>query len=66
MQKKLIAMIPAPADLSGGDAAEAAGRTGKISAMGMDEVKATQLPSNRMELFVCGLTRLGRQRLTGP
>lgn len=37
-----------------------------ISAMGMDEVKATQLPSNRMELFVCGLTRLGRQRLTGP
>lgn len=36
-----------------------------ISAMGMEEVKATQLPSNRMELFVCGLTRAGRQRLTG-
>jgi hypothetical protein len=34
--------------------------------MGMDEVKATQLPSNRMELFVCGLTRVGRERLTGP
>jgi 23S rRNA (cytidine2498-2'-O)-methyltransferase len=35
-----------------------------ISAMGMDEVKATQLPSNRMEVFVCGLTRAGLQRLS--
>ena len=37
VQKKLIAMIPAPSDLSGGDAAEAAGRKGTISAMGMEQ-----------------------------
>lgn len=37
VQKKLIALIPAPADLSGGDAAEAAGRKGKISAMGIEQ-----------------------------
>jgi hypothetical protein len=33
-----------------------------ISSMGMLEVKATQLPSNRMELFVCGLTKRGLER----
>jgi len=37
VQKKLMALIPPPADLSGGDAAEAAGRAGKISAMGMEQ-----------------------------
>lgn len=37
VQKKLIAVIPAPADMSGGDAAEAAGRKGTISAMGMEQ-----------------------------
>lgn len=37
VQKKLIAMIPVPADVSGGDAAEAAGRKGTISAMGMEQ-----------------------------
>jgi hypothetical protein len=37
VQKKLIALIPAPADVSGGDTAEAAGRKGKISAMGMEQ-----------------------------
>ncbi|QEL21530.1 hypothetical protein FQV39_02270 [Bosea sp. F3-2] len=36
-QKKLIALIPAPVDASGGDAAEAAGRKGTISAMGMEQ-----------------------------
>ncbi len=36
-QKKMIALVPAPADLSGGDAAEATGRKGKISAMGMEQ-----------------------------
>lgn len=36
-QKKLIALIPAPADASGGDAAEAAGRKGSISVMGMEQ-----------------------------
>ncbi|HEY8375580.1 MAG TPA: SAM-dependent methyltransferase [Nannocystis sp.] len=35
----------------------------QIRAMGMDDVKATQLPSNRMEVFVCGLTRTGLARL---
>lgn len=34
-----------------------------VSAMGMVEVKATQLPSNRMEVFVCGLTEKGLARL---
>ena len=33
-----------------------------IRAMGMVDVKATQLPSNRMELFVCGLTARGLAR----
>lgn len=33
-----------------------------IRAMGMDEVRATQLPSNRMEVFACGLTRAGLAR----
>ncbi len=36
-----------------------------ISSMGMLEVKATQLPSNRMELFVCGLTKRGLARRQG-
>ena len=36
-----------------------------ISSMGMLEVKATQLPSNRMELFVCGLTGPGLARRDG-
>lgn len=33
-----------------------------IRSMGMDEVRATQLPSNRMEVFACGLTRAGLAR----
>lgn len=37
VQKKLVALIPAPADASGGDAAEAAGRKGTVSAMGMEQ-----------------------------
>lgn len=37
-----------------------------IESMGMVEVKATQLPSNRMELFVCGLTAKGVARLNPP
>ncbi|CAH1648346.1 conserved exported hypothetical protein [Hyphomicrobiales bacterium] len=37
IQKKLIALIPAPADVSGGDAAEAAGRKGTLSAMGIEQ-----------------------------
>jgi hypothetical protein len=34
-----------------------------VSAMGMALVKATQLPSNRMEVFVCGLTEKGKARM---
>lgn len=34
-----------------------------IRSMGMEHVQATQLPSNRMELFVCGLTKRGVARL---
>lgn len=37
IQKKLVGMIPAPADKSGGDAAEAAGKIGTILAMGMTQ-----------------------------
>lgn len=37
VQKKMIALIPAPADVSGGDVAEAAGRKGTISAMGIEQ-----------------------------
>lgn len=37
IQKKLLAMLPAPADKSGADAAEAAGRSGKLSAMGVTQ-----------------------------
>lgn len=37
VQKKLIGFIPVPADVTGGDAAEAAGRKGTISAMGMEQ-----------------------------
>jgi len=36
-----------------------------VAAMGMAEVRATQLPSNRMEVFVCGLTARGQARLAG-
>lgn len=34
-----------------------------VESMGMAMVKATQLPSNRMEVFVCGLTKQGLARL---
>ncbi len=34
-----------------------------VESMGMVAVKATQLPSNRMELFVCGLTAKGVARM---
>ncbi|UZF93857.1 pore-forming ESAT-6 family protein [Bosea sp. NBC_00550] len=37
VQKKMMGLIPTPADVSGGDAAEAAGRKGTISAMGMEQ-----------------------------
>jgi 23S rRNA (cytidine2498-2'-O)-methyltransferase len=37
-----------------------------IESMGMAEVRATQLPSNRMELCVVGLTDKGLQRMHAP
>lgn len=37
IQKKMVGLLPAPADRSGGDAAEAAGKKGTISAMGMTQ-----------------------------
>lgn len=37
IQKKLIGMMPPPADMSGGDAAEAQGRKGVFAAMGMQQ-----------------------------
>ena len=36
-QRKLLGMIPAPADISGGDAAEAKGKQGIVSAMGIEQ-----------------------------
>lgn len=36
-----------------------------VASMGMAETRATQLPSNRMELFVCGLTSKGVARRDG-
>lgn len=54
VQKKLVALIPAPADLSGGDAAEAAGRKGKISAMGMEQdIEAIAKAQNGTSAVYC-------------
>ena len=36
-QKKMLTMLPPPADTSGGDAAEKQGRSGKVVAMGMEK-----------------------------
>ncbi|MEZ4454741.1 MAG: hypothetical protein R3B09_35150 [Nannocystaceae bacterium] len=38
----------------------------RIAAMGMLEVRATQLPSNRLEVFACGLTAQGLARQAPP
>lgn len=40
-QAKLMALIPVPADTAKGDAAEAVGKTGKVSAMGVEQDIAT-------------------------
>lgn len=37
IQRKMIGMLPAPADKTGGDTAEASGRKGMISAMGVNQ-----------------------------
>ena len=41
VQTKLLAMIPAPSDATKGDAAEEAGKQGKVAAMGIDQDIAT-------------------------
>lgn len=37
IQQKLVGLLPPPADKSGGDSAEAAGRKGSLSIMGMNQ-----------------------------
>ncbi|WP_312950351.1 pore-forming ESAT-6 family protein [Agrobacterium sp.] len=41
VQTKLLALVPAPADVSKGDAAEDVGKQGKVSVMGMEQDLAT-------------------------
>ena len=54
VQKKMIGLIPAPADVSGGDAAEAAGRKGTISAMGMEQnIEAIAKATNSTPAAYC-------------
>lgn len=53
VQKKLVALIPAPADLSGAEAAEAAGRKGTISAMGMENIEAAAKAQNDTPAAYC-------------
>lgn len=36
-QKKMLTMLPPPADTTGGDAAEKQGRSGKVVALGMEK-----------------------------
>jgi hypothetical protein len=36
-QKKMLTLLPPPADTSGGDAAEKVGRTGKVAALGVEK-----------------------------
>lgn len=49
IQTKMMTLIPAPADASKGDAAEATGREGKISAMGMEQELPTAAKAQGIE-----------------
>ena len=49
IQTKMMTLIPAPADASKGDAAEAIGREGKISAMGMEQELQTAAKAQGIE-----------------
>jgi hypothetical protein len=54
IQKKLIGMIPAPADKSGGDEAEAQGKKGVISMMGMtQDIEAVSKMQNSTPAAFC-------------
>lgn len=44
-----MTLIPAPADASNGDAAEATGREGKMSAMGMEQEVQTEAKAQGFE-----------------
>lgn len=49
IQTNMMTLIPAPADASKGDAAEAIGREGKISAMGMEQELQTAAKAQGIE-----------------
>ena len=49
IQTKLMTLVPTPADASKGDAAEAAGKQGKVSAMGMEQDLATSAKAQGIE-----------------
>ena len=54
IQKKMIALFPAPADTSKGDDAEAKGRQGKVSALGIEQDIATSAKAqNTTEEKLC-------------
>lgn len=54
IQKKLLGLIPPPADKSGGDEAEAQGKKGVISAMGMtQDIEALAKMQNSTSAAFC-------------
>lgn len=54
VQKKMLGLIPAPTDKSGGDEAEAQGKKGVISAMGMtQDIEALAKMQNSTSAAFC-------------
>ncbi len=54
IQTKMLALIPAPSDTTKGDAAEATGKQGKVSAMGMEQdLAASAKAQNVSEEKLC-------------
>jgi len=49
IQTKLIALVPTPADVSKGDEAEAVGKQGKVSVMGMEQDLPTAAKAQGIE-----------------
>ncbi len=60
MQRKLVALIPAPADKSSGDAAEAAGRKGMVSVMGVDQ-DLTKAQGNPLAVYCKQIAELVKE-----
>jgi len=55
IQTKMLGMVPAPADASAGDAAEEAGKQGKVSAMGAEQdFSASAAAQGVDEAQLCG------------